>query len=295
MSQQTRVGLIVAATAVVLPSAHANSQESPSPITKVDHFYAQSPRAQQLYEFLHGELQLPVVWPFSDYGHFASGGLSLGNVVFEVVKWTGTSGDASGNAALQGVAFESAGSASSTAAWLDEQPIGHTPLDPFTMMVDGSEQVFWVTFGLEVPPNNATIFVCDYKDRELVGQSQQTASQELMRSGGGPLGILALREIVLAVTDLQQASSSWIDLLGSERLVSPGRFQFSEGPAVRFTESSNEGFRKIVLEVGSLPEARAYLESKGILGAVTDDGLTILPEAIQGLTISLMQIDPVER
>ena len=59
----------------------AQAQDS-HPIRKVDHFYAVSPEPRELFEFLNTELQLPEIWPFSDYGSFASGGLSLGNVVF---------------------------------------------------------------------------------------------------------------------------------------------------------------------------------------------------------------------
>ena len=116
MSRLIHVELFAAMTVVIFASADANAQESPNPIAKVDHFYAQSPRAQQLHEFLHGELLLPEVWPFSDYGTFSSGGLSLGNVVFEVIRRAGVDDSQSEGASFQGIAFEPMGSASSAVA-----------------------------------------------------------------------------------------------------------------------------------------------------------------------------------
>ncbi|MFC1499580.1 hypothetical protein ACFL6T_01005 [Candidatus Zixiibacteriota bacterium] len=281
---------MITLVATICISATVISQEHPNPIVRVDHIVAQSTQAQHLYEFLHDELLLPEVWPFTDYGGFASGGLSLGNVVIEIIKWNETNSRLTDQATFQGIAFEPAGSASSTIEWMDQKSIGHSALDPYAINIDGEELVLWETFSIEVPPTISVIFVCDYKDREAFVQEPQAASsQALLNSGGGPVGILACREIVIAVTDIEGDTNDWIRLLGQARLTSPGLFEFSVGPAVRLVESSDVGIREIVLEVRSLDQAREFLASNELLGSMTEDHVMILPEAVQGLDIRLLQ------
>ena len=259
------------------------------PIAKVEHFYALSSRAQELYQFLRRDLLLPEVWPFSDYGSITCGGVSLGNVVLEVVWRAGVDDSGSENASFQGIAFEPVGTAESTLAWLDKRSLGHSAPNPFKRMIDGSERVHAVTFGLDVPPNDASIFVCDYKSRDSVREGREMASGELLRSGGGPLGIRALREIVITLADLKQGTDSWASFVGRERLGSTGAFTFWEGPAIRLVQSPREGIHEIVLEVASLADTKTYLESKDLLGSVSDGYLTIATPAIQGLRISLTE------
>ena len=266
-----------------------NGREDISPIVKVDHFYAVSPRAQELYQFLRRDLQLPVVWRFSDYGIFTSGALSLGNLVVEVVQQEGSEDGASERASFRGIALEPVGTAESAMAWLDERSLGHSALGPIREMIDGPRLFRWVSFGLDVPPDAAEIFVCDYKFRDSVREGRVAASRELLRSGGGPLGVRAIREIVIAVADLRQGTDSWAGLLGRERLGPPGVFTFAEGPAVRLVQSPRDGIHEVVLEVASLADAKSYLDSKGLLGSEVDGYLTVAAPAVQGLRIRLTE------
>jgi len=267
-------------------------QETEHPIAKVEHFLAYSTDGQALHEFLHREFMLPEIWPFTDYGSFSSGGVFLGNVVFETIQDSVVSQGQPGRASFEGIALEPIGPAEPTLEWLDQESIGHTPPDPFTAMIEGSEQLFWVTFGLDVPPSDATIFVCDYTDRELISQGREAGSQELKTASGGPLGVKGLGEIILNVGDLSTDAEAWISLLGRERMVSEGLFRFSQGPAIRLEQGEPEGLREIVLEVASLDDARAYLDSKGLLGEMREGYLTITPSAIQGLKIRLREGNP---
>jgi len=61
-------------------------EEQDNPIRRVDHFYAVAADAPALFAFLVEELDLPEVWPFQDREHYATGGVSLGNVIFEVLR-----------------------------------------------------------------------------------------------------------------------------------------------------------------------------------------------------------------
>jgi len=245
-----------------------------------------------LHEFLHREFLLPEAWPFTDYGSFSSGGLSLGNVVFEIEQDPDASQGEALYAFLKGIAFEPVGRAEPTLAWLDQMAIGHTAPEPYTMTIEGSEEVLWVTFGLEVPPTTARIFVCDYTDRKSIREGQETGSRELNRTHGGPLGIQGLGEIIISLPNISEGTEEWVNLLGRERMVSEGLFRFSEGPSIRIEQSELEGIREIVLEVASLADAKTFLDSKGFLGQMGEGFLTIAPSAIQGLRIRLREGNP---
>ena len=289
MSNRTRLLLSSALIVPCFLCGGVQGQEAENPIAKVEHFLAYSTDAQALHEFLHREFMLPEIWPFTNYGSFSSGGVFLGNVVFETIQDSIVGKGQPGRASFKGIALEPAGPAEPTLEWLDQRSIGHTPPDPFTMMIEGSEQVFWVTFSLEVPPADATIFVCDYTDRDLIRQGREAGTQELKSVGGGPLGVQGLGEIILKVGDSSTGTEAWINLLGRERLVSEGLFRFSEGPDIRLEQGEPEGLREIVLEVASLEDARVYLDSKGLLGETEQGHLTIAPSAIQGLSIRLRE------
>ena len=266
-----------------------NGRKDISPILRVDHFYAVSPRAQELYEFLRRDLRLPEVWRFSDYGIFTSGALSLGNAVIEVVHLEGPGGGGSEGAFFEGIALDPVGTAESTMAWMDERSLGHAALGPTREMIDGSRRFRWVSFGVDVPPNDAEVFVCDYKSRDSVREGREAAGRELERSGGGPLGVRAIREIVIALANLKQGTDSWAGLLGQGRLGPTGVFTFSEGPAVRLVQSSRDRIHEVILVVVSLADAKRYLESKGLLGSMGDGYLTIAASAVQGLRIKLTE------
>ncbi|MGD2124008.1 MAG: hypothetical protein PVJ76_19815 [Gemmatimonadota bacterium] len=289
MINRTRLLLSSSLVVPVLFFGGVQAQEADHPIAKVEHFLASSTDAQALHEFLHQEFMFPEIWPFTNYGGFSSGGVFLGNVVFESIQDSMGAQGQRGRASFNGIALEPVGPAAPTLEWLDQNSIGHGAPSPFTVMIEGTEQVFWVTFTLEVPPATATIFVCDYTDRELIRQGREVGTEELTRAGGGPLGVWGVGEIILNVADLSTGTEAWKSLLGGERMVSEGLFRFSQGPAIRLEQGEPEGIREIVVEVVSLDDAKAYLNSKGILGETDQGDLTIGPSAVQGLSIRLRE------
>ena len=260
-----------------------------SPIEKIEHFYAVSNRPEALFEFFSEVLGLPEIWPFTDYGGFSSGGLSVGNSVLEVVGDDTQSEDQSGVAYFNGIAFEPIDTAESTIGWLDKQGIDHSPAYPFKEVIDDKERTHWVTCDIDIPPKESRIFVCDYKNREAVEKGRNVARLKLLDSDKCPLGIQSLKEIVLTFRNLDQGIALWSNLLGSERRASRDKFSFTEGPDINLVSSESDGILEIVLEVRSLTEAKTVLQSKSILGTSTTDRLTISKAAIQGLNITLVE------
>ena len=60
--------------------------QTPNIVKQVDHILIASSEAKELFTLLSDTFQFPVVWPMSDYGGFASGGVAVGNVNLEVLR-----------------------------------------------------------------------------------------------------------------------------------------------------------------------------------------------------------------
>ena len=266
-----------------LPSA----PQSRPVLTKVEHFYLVSDDSEKLYNFFRDELRLPVVWAFNTYGSFASGGLTLGNVVIEFVRG-GRFGPTSA-AMFKGIAFEPAGDADAVAGELTRRGVAHGELSPFKYTQDGQERVGWVTIDLkDFPPAGSHIFICDYKDRDRVAEGRRRASSELATKGGGPLGFVSLKELVVGVKSVREASAAWRKLLDAPGPGMDSVFAFGPGPKVRLVSADAEGIQSIVIGVKSASRARQFLAERRMLGG--DGGqLRIDPSAIGGLNIVLVE------
>lgn len=141
--------------------------------------------------------------------------------------------------------------------------------------------------GIVQPP--AVLFFCDYSARETVTRMQRAASDSLTQRNGGPLGVLALREIVIGVAREDSAIAHLRALTDSPARQAGSVFAFGAGPAIRVVASPSPGILGIVVQVRSLTRARAFLIEHGILGESAPNRLTIAPAAIDGLRIAFVQ------
>ena len=284
MARFPRTLLATALTGVTfLPSA-----PQPRPLlTKVEHFYLVSDESEKLYNFFRDELRLPVVWAFNTYGSFASGGLTLGNVVIEFVREGRFSPTSA--AEFKGIAFEPAGDAEAAAGELERRGVAYGDLIPFKYTQGGQERVGWVTIDLKgFPPAGNHIFICDYKDRERVAEGRRRASSELATNGGGPLGVTSLKELVVGVKSVRDASAAWRKLLDAPAAGTDPVFAFGPGPKVRLVTADADGIQSIVIGVKSAARAREFLADRKMLGG--DGGqLRINPAAVGGLNIILVE------
>lgn len=258
-------------------------------IVRVDHFYLVSGDSERLFQFFRDEFKLPVVWPFKSYGDFGSGGLSLGNVVFEFVTEKSEPAGAA-KTELKGIAFEPDGDADAAVSELDARQIRHTKPEPYKFTQDGHERVGWVTIDLKaVPPGNASIFICDYKERGRTNAGRSKAAGELAKSRGGALGVTSLREIVVGVRSIEEASRAWRRLIDSPDQESKAVFAFGSGPKVRLEPAEVEGIQGIVIGVRSIARAREFLTQRHMLGETSEGRIGIAPAAVGGLRITLVE------
>ena len=119
--------------------------------------------------------------------------------------------------------------------------------------------------------------------------NRQSASDTLALQGGGALGVRALKEIVVGVTDIETQRRHWRKLLDSPAQESDGLFTFGPGPGIRLVPASSATIQGMVLQVHSLERARSFLADRRLLGEAANQRLTIAPSAIGGLRVTLVE------
>lgn len=266
-----------------------------SPLLKgVDHFFATSTEPEVLLKFFRDVLDLPQVWEFKNFGDFASGGVWMGNVEFEVVTWK-TPPDQKLPTEFKGIAFEPVGYTDSLVQELDRRAIKHGEPERTIMKdKDGRDFVGWINTGLDgpggIPPSNLSIFVYDSTSKEKKAARNAKSDSALQKSHGGPLGVVGVSELSIGVTDLKAAQVRWRMLLDRPDKQSGELYHFSTGPAIRLHYAPTDGFTGIVVQVRSLKKAKEFLTQRNLLKKSKDKTVAIDPAAIGGLRITLEQM-----
>ncbi|WP_460937206.1 hypothetical protein [Phycicoccus ginsengisoli] len=128
----------------------------------VDHVYVPMVGAEEAFEVLSADLGLPVLWPFTSFGAFASGGLSVGSTKLEVIGATDAAPWCTAQILpqIQGVALRPA--APVDAAYLRSvDASGLARSEPALFERDGRPA--WTNLYLtDVIGERAGAFVCDY-------------------------------------------------------------------------------------------------------------------------------------
>ena len=253
-------------------------------ITKVEHFYMSSPQAEKYFKLFKDQLGLPVVWDYKEWGGFSSGGVTLGNVVFEFVWYDGVK-----QTKFEGIALEPKQPVQTFIKDLDKLGIAHDSISVNSKMNASGNLVGWDNLSLYgVLPSEAGLFICDYKQRDMIARGRAQAIAALQEANGGPLGVIAMKEFVILTTDIDAYKSSIAKLPGvtsqKENL-----FSFSEGPAIRLSPSERNIIEKIVIQVKSIEQAKNYLKSINLLGKVDSNSVYLDELAMDGLKIELVE------
>lgn len=100
--------------------------------------------------------------------------------------------------------------------------------------------------------------------------------------------MINLKEIVIGTTNIKKHKAELQKLPGI-RKGKKGLFHFSEGPSIRLQPAKANGTAKIKVNVQSLTTAKKFLQDKGWLGSSTKNSISILPHAVEGLNIELVE------
>lgn len=229
-------------------------------IKKVEHFYISSNNAPSIFRMFTEQFDLPVVWDYQDWGGFSSGGVTMGNVVLELIE----------NATAQsktyyGIALEPNQSLRRTRHYLDSVNISHGSI---------GKAVQWNTMSLtNLLPEAINLFLCDYHDREFIALDRKKAADELVVNTGGTLGIEFLVAIVIGTPDPIEFENGLAKIPG---VIKKGNeFHFSEGPSLKLTTSDLPYFA-LILKVKSLEKAVLELEELGLETRTTEQGVEVM-------------------
>ena len=299
MAPPLRSGLALAATLLaqsVFGSAVDAQDQAPPPVEHIDHVMIRSDRPNELYTFFTETLQLPVAWPMAERGGVTSGGVGFGNVNVEAIKFPGQT-DRAAQTHLVGFAFKPSPLRQSLAE-LDQRGITYGEPRPFVSTSrDGARMTFFTNVTLHQfsdsdRPAEARVhvFLSEYNPAYVdVNERRTRLRAQLAARGGGPLGVRSVREVIIGTTDFATANRSWGRLLAPRRASAPGLWKVGDGPAIRLVPAGENMLQGLVISVGSLPQARAFLQEKGLLGSASATEVTIAPTMIHGLNIRLVQ------
>ncbi len=252
-------------------------------VNKIDHFFASSPKAEKLFNLFKQDLRLPVLWNFKSSGSFSSGGLSLGNVALEFVSF-----DSINKTKFDAIALEPTYSVEDIILLLDSHNIAHDTIESNTYVRKDSTVGGWENLNLKnLLPDEAGLFIFDYKDRRELDSSNREGLNELKKRKGGALGIVLLKEIVVASINLTTHKKELAKLPG---IINNGDdlYSFNGGPAIRLVSSSISGIKKIVVLVYSLAATKKYLRLHKLLGKSSMNSVYIKPEALEGLAVEFI-------
>jgi hypothetical protein len=110
----------------------------------------------------------------------------------------------------------------------------------------------------------------------------------LRAAGGGRIGLEKVVEIVACVKDFNRVREHWRNFCAPAGEIVEGVWEIDDGPAMRLIKSDRNAIQTLVLSVSSLERAETFLREKGMLGAVSENQITIEPSKIEGLDVRLV-------
>jgi hypothetical protein len=283
---------------VILPLALASAIHSEetkrkaSIVRQIARILIESGDPKILFDLFSEEFQLPVAWPLEENRGYLSGGLGAGNVNIEVYRYGQQKlvpARKDTRAHYSGLALEPYPLPEALRE-LREIGIPYSPPEPYTSTLpNGSQGVLWTTVPLpSFSRPGMSIYLYEYSPAFLqVNIRRNQLGNRLTLNNGGPLGFLAVREIVIASADFERDKAAWTRLLGAP--TAPGTWSAGVGPAIRLIPESRDFIQKIVIQVKSLDRAKTFLKKKRLLGRASAREIALKPSRIQSLNISLME------
>ena len=241
-------------------------------IKKVEHFYISSNNALNIFQILTEQFDLPIVWDYQNWGSFSSGGVTLGNVVIELIERQTPE-----SLTYYGIALEPDQSLKRTIPFLDAANISHGKI---------SKAAKWSTMSLtNLLPDDINLFLCDYHDRDFIALDRKKAIDQLVENKGGTLGIQFLKEITIGTADSLAFENGLAKIPG---VVKKGNeIHFAEGPYLKWIKSDTPFFA-LVIKVKSMDKVKKELEALGLRTRITEQGIEIIDKKLS-TSIRLME------
>ncbi len=242
-----RLALVV----ILLGCGRTDVAPSAGPIMRgIDHVYVPANRPRELVALLRDTLGLPEARPLAERGGGTSAGLSLGNVVLEVLERP----DA-GAPGIEGIGLWPTAGTEVARAHLARGGLAVGRSVRLPRGADGG----WVLTGLgDFPEGN--VFLCEYLDTVSARGARTRGAAALDAARGGRLGLAGMREVIIMARDVAGNRARW-RALGADAPASAepsgAALAFAMGPAVRIVPGDHDAIAGMVLAVRDTAAARA--------------------------------------
>jgi hypothetical protein len=286
--------LLVSLSTVGNAESGSQTRGTSQPIRQIDHIMIRTGDPRELYAFFAETLRLPTAWPMtSPRAGVMTDGIGFGNVNVEAIQ---VPGQTDPRPRLVGFAFEPSA--------LDESLIelnrrGLTSGERRPLVAtgpDGDTRTLWTNVTLRQfsdsdNPADATIhiFLSEYSPTYVnVDERRARLRSQLVNSGGGPLGVVDVKEVIIGAVDLEVARQLWQKLLDPMPSTTSNTWQIGSGPAVRLVPANENRIQALLIRVASLERAKAFLRERQLLGTDGAGQVTIDPSKVGGLDLRLV-------
>ena len=287
--------LLVLLLTVGRSESGSQTRSTSQSIRQIDHIMIRTGDPRELYAFFADTLHLPVAWPLtSPRAGVMTGGVGFGNVNIEAIQFPGQTDP---RPRLLGFAFEPSALDESLIE-LNRRGLASGERRPLVAAgPDGSKRTLWTNvtlpqFSDSDNPADATIhiFLSEYSPTYVnVDERRARLRAQLVTSGGGPLGVVDVKEVIIGTADLETARRLWQKLLAPALSATSNMWQIGSGPAVRLVPASENRLQALIIRVASLDRAKAFLRDKQLLGVDAAGQVTIDPAKVGGLDLRLVE------
>jgi hypothetical protein len=286
--------LLVSLSAVGGSESGSQTRATSQPIRQIDHIMIRTGDPRELYAFFAETLRLPTAWPMtSPRAGVMTGGVGFGNVNVEAIQ---VPGQTDPRPRLVGFAFEPSALDESLIE-LNRRGLASGERRPLVATgPDGSTRTLWTNVTLRQfsdsdNPADATIhiFLSEYSPSYVnVVERRARLRSQLAGSGGGPLGVVDVKEVIIGAVDLDVARRLWQKLLDPTPSATSNTWQIGSGPAVRLVPANENRIQALLIRVASLERAKTFLRDRQLLGADAAGHVTIDPSKVGGLDLRLV-------
>jgi hypothetical protein len=294
----TRTGkvalLVVSLLTVGGPVSRSQTLATSPPIRQIDHILIRTGDPRELFALFADTLQLPIAWPLtSPRPGVMTGGVGFGNVNVEAIQFPGQTDP---RPRLLGLAFEPSALEESLLELTRRGLTSEAPRPLVATGPDGTRRTLWTNVTLRQfsdsdSPADATIhiFLSEYSPTYVnVDERRARLRSQLLNSGGGPLGVVDVKEVVIGAVDLETTRQLWQKLLDPMPRTSSNTWQIGSGPAVRLVSSVENRIQALVIRVASVARTTTFLREKQLLGVDAVGQVTIDPSKVGGLELRLV-------
>jgi hypothetical protein len=287
--------LLVSLSTVGASESGSQTRATMQPIRQIDHIMIRTGDPSGLYSFFAETLRLPTAWPMtSPRAGVTTGGVGFGNVNVEAIQ---VPGQTDPRPRLVGFAFEPTALDESLIE-LNRRGLTSGERRPLVATApDGSKRTLWTNVTLRQfsdsdNPADATIhiFLSEYSATYVnVEERRARLRSQLINSGGGPLGVVDVKEVIIGAVDLEVARPLWQKLLDPTPSATSNTWHIGNGPAVRLVPGNQNRIQALLIRVASLERAKAFLRERQLLGADAAGQVTIDPSKVGGLDLRLVE------